>query len=160
MGQDIRFPRLVAETLSGTPLVLPDSIDTGLAIVVLVFRRHAQPIVDSWLAPVARRYADTPGLSWYEIPMLAGGWRMVSGFIDGGMRAGIAPAHHAHVATYYGDTMRFQSALGMDDADSAYVYLIDADGNVHWAAGGWAHPRRLEELYRCVEAALARSLDE
>lgn len=160
MGYDTRFPRLVAETLSGNHLVLPDSLDDEWAVVVLAFRRHAQHAVDSWLAPIGRRYADASDVSWYEIPMLAGGWRMISGFIDGGMRAGIAPAHHERVATYYGDSTRFREALGIDDLDTAHVYLIDDEGRVHWSASGWAHQRRYEELVGTIDALRSQSLDE
>lgn len=159
MGHDIRFPRLVAETLSGRPLVLPDSLGDQWAVTVLAFRRHAQHAVDSWLAPIARRYAGASNVSWYEIPMLAGGWRMISGFIDGGMRAGIAPANHDRVATYYGDSTRFRDALAIDDLDTAHVYLIDSAGTVHWSASGWAHPRRYDELVRILDEVRAESLD-
>ena len=146
MGTCTRFPRLVAETLSERPLILPDSLDGELALVVVAFRRHAQPLVDSWMTPVVRRFHDTPGFAWYEVPMLAGGWRMVSGFIDGGMRAGIPSEHHDHVATCYGDTTRFAEALEIHDLNSAYAYLIDADGTIIWLGSGWAARRQIDEL--------------
>ena len=145
-----RFPRIVADTLSGRTLVLPDSLDSGLAVVALVFRRHAQPVVDSWLGPLARRLGGHRSVGLYEIPMLAGGWRMMSGFIDSGMRSGIPPHKHHMVATCYGDLSRVRSALDIHDLDSVYVYLIDGSGSVHWRADGWAVPRRIEDLMNVV----------
>ncbi|MFW5717531.1 MAG: hypothetical protein ACOC2Y_07455 [Spirochaetota bacterium] len=165
MRDDARFPRFVAETLSGSTLVLPDSLGDRLAVVALAFRRHAQPIVDSWLIPVSKHYADSVDVEWYEIPMLAGGWRMVSGFIDGGMRSGIRPEHHDHVATCYGDLARVQNALEVHDLDSAYVYLVTGEGRVLWSSVGWAHQRRLDQLFETADNALKAferpdSLDE
>lgn len=159
MDHELRFPRIVAETLTGQSLVLPDSLDNGLAIVVLVFRRSAQPIADSWTHPVARRYPSHAAVSWYEIPVLAGGWRMMSGFIDGGMRAGIPPARHEHVATFYGDTGRIRRALEIEDLDSAYPFLIDDGGAVLWCDSGWAHAKKLHELFGIVEARIAGRAD-
>lgn len=163
MGDALHFPRMVAETLTGHSLVLPDSLDERLAIVVLVFRRSAQPIADSWTHPVARRYPDHPAVSWFELPILAGGWRMMSGFIDGGMRAGIPPARHEHVATFYGDTDRVRRALEIDDLDSAYPFLIDDRGAVLWRESGWAHAKKLHELFAIVDSRVghvdARPLD-
>jgi len=156
MGTDVRFPRLVAETLSGNSLILPDALDDEIALVALAFRRHAQSLVDSWIAPVSRRFGDTPGFAWYEVPMLAGGWRLMSGFIDGGMRAGIAPAHHDHVATFYGDTTRICEALGIDDLDSAYLFLIDDEGRVLWRGSGWASARRREDLFSALDHHIVR----
>ena len=159
MEHEARFPRLVAETLSGNHLVLPDALDGDYALVLLVFRRHAQSIVDSWTHPVARRYGNAKRLSWYEVPMLAGGWRMVSGFIDGGMRAGIPPHLHDNVATYYGDSSRFRDALEIHDLDSAYGYLIDDRGMVLWSDSGWAHQRRLDRLTTTLDRLLAAPAD-
>ena len=147
----LHFPRIVAATLSGTTLVLPDSLDTSLGIVMLAFRRHAQAVVDSWMTPLARRLAGHDVVRLYEVPMLAGGWRVMSGFIDNGMRSGI-PAHkHGMVATYYGDVHRVRAALGIHDLDSAYIYLMKADGEIQWHAEGWAAPRRIEELLEHVD---------
>ncbi len=156
MGTDVRFPRLVAETLSGNSLILPDAFDEQIALVVLAFRRHAQSVVDSWISPVTRRFGDVPGFAWYEVPMLAGGWRLMSGFIDGGMRAGIAPAHHDRVATFYGDTTRVCEALGILDLDSAYLFLIDDEGRLLWRGSGWASARRQQELFAAIDHNIVR----
>ena len=154
MGNDVRFPRLVADTLAGDTLVLPDTLDEGLAVVMLVFRRHAQSVVDSWMMPLRRRYHEHPRVAYYEVPMLAGGWRMISGFIDGGMRSGVHPSLHGNVATYYGDSTRFREMLDIDDLDSAYAFLINGDGDVLYRGSGWATTRKLEGLYETVAAAL------
>ena len=76
----------------------------------------------------------------------------MSGFIDGGMRSGIPPERHDHVATFYGDSSRFREALDMEDLESAYVFLVDGEGHVLWRASGWATPRRLEDLTAVLES--------
>jgi hypothetical protein len=157
MKHDIRFPRFVAETLAGTRLVLPDSLDGQIGLIVLAFRRHAQPAVDSWIGPVSRRYASTELFGWYEVPMLAGGWRMISGFIEGGMRSGVRPRNHDHVATCYGDAARIRAQLGIGDLDSAHGYVLDRDGRICWNGSGWGHQRRLDRLFDVVDALLDES---
>lgn len=154
MESQLVFPRLVAQTLGGRHLILPDLLDDDYGLVVLVFRRHAQPMVDSWLHPFSREPFVHPRLHRWEVPMLAGGWRMVSGYIDGGMRAGIPPARHDQVATFYGDAGRHRAALGIDDLDSAYPVLIDGTGRVLWKESGWASPRKLENLHRRLSEVL------
>jgi hypothetical protein len=148
----VRFPRIVADTLSGTTLVLPDSLDIDLGIVMLVFRRHAQSVVDSWMAPLSRRLGGLERVRLYEIPMLAGGWRVMSGFIDNGMRAGIPSHKHDMVATYYGDVQRVRSALHIHDLDSAYIYLVAGNGEILWQDDGWAAPHRIDELVQTVRS--------
>ena len=159
MKPPIRFPRLVAETLAGRTLVIPDSLDRRIPLIVMAFRRHAQPAVDSWLVPVSRRYADAPGFSWYELPMLGGGWRTVSGFIESGMRSGIDPAHHDRVATYYGDTRRVRDVLRVEDLDTAHAFLLDEQGVVIWSQTGWAGRRRMDELCVRIDERLSSLAD-
>ncbi len=135
MSESPRFPRLVTQTLNGTSLILPDSLGDRYAFVVIAFRRSAQPVVDSWMEAVVDSLTS-PSVTYYEIPILAGGWRTISGFIENGMRAGVAADHHDHVATYFGSTDRLRRHLGIDDPSAVYAYLIDASGFVHWTGSG------------------------
>jgi hypothetical protein len=75
----------------------------------------------------------------------------MSGFIDGGMRAGIPSGKHDMVATSYGDVHRIQTALDIHDLDSTYVYLVDGKGLIHFRAEGWAAPDRLDALVRTAK---------
>ncbi|MFP4376081.1 MAG: hypothetical protein ACLFP4_03470 [Spirochaetales bacterium] len=157
MEGELRFPRIVAVTLSGKHLVFPDSIGESGALVLLAFRRHAQPPVDSWMNPISRRLQDAGKANFYEVPVLSGGWRMVSGFIDSGMRSGIPPHRHDHVATYYGNTQRVQDALSIDDLDTAYAYVIDEDGKVHFHDSGWASPEKISRAFEALTAIVPTS---
>jgi hypothetical protein len=106
-----------------------------------------------------RAYSDCDQLTYYEIPLIAGGWRMMSGFIDSGMRAGIPVARHDHVATYYGSTDRLRDQLEIHDLETAHVYLIDPTGDVLWSSSGWATERRLGELHGRVQKLLGSGDD-
>ena len=150
-----RFPRIVTETLAGRSLVLPDSLEDRLAVVLIAFRRHAQPIVDSWMAPIGRLISGRTDIEMYEVPVLSGGWRMVSGFIDGGMRAGIPVHKHESVATFYGDTTRFRHALSINDLNSAYAFLVNSRGEIIWNASGWASKADIAHLENLVSTPTA-----
>ena len=156
MSHAARFPRIVAETLSGRSLVLPDMLDGRTAVLVLVFRRHVQPVVQLWTDAVAKLRSEYPDLDWYEIPMIAGGWRMISGIVDGGMRSGIPVDHHDHVATCYGSHERVRGALGIDDPDTAYSFLIDGRGEIRFSASGPPREQDLRELCNAVANAGTR----
>jgi hypothetical protein len=150
-----RFPVLPAETLSGRTLLFPDAVDGKVTLIVLAFRRPAQAMVDSWMIPAKDRYGSHSEFAFFEVPMLGGGWRMVSGFIDSGMRAGIAPEHHAHVATSYGDAGRFRDELGISNTALAYAYLLDREGRIVTARSGAASGTNLKELFATIDGLLA-----
>jgi hypothetical protein len=138
MSEAPRFPRLVTQTLNGTSIILPDSLGDRYAFIAIAFRRSTQPVVDSWMEAVVDTLTS-PSVTYYEVPILAGGWRTISGFIENGMRSGVAVDHHDHVATYFGSTDRLRRRLGIDDPSAAYVYLVDGSGLVHWSHSGWAN---------------------
>jgi hypothetical protein len=150
MTEPFRFPRIVAVTLSGKSLLLPDAIGDDIGLVVLAFRRHAQSTVDSWIHPISRTLNGHVGFCFYEVPILSGGWRMMSGFIDGGMRSGVAVHLHDHVATYYGNTERVTAALSITDVNTAHAFLVDGAGAIHWRQSGWANQSGLEAVPETV----------
>jgi hypothetical protein len=149
---EARFPRIVAVTLAGRHLVFPDSIGESGALLLLAFRRHAQAPVDSWLNPVAKRLHEVGKDNYFEVPVLSAGWRMISGFIDSGMRSGVPAHRHDHVATYYGNTQRIQNTLQIDDLDTAHAYIVDEHGLIHFSASGWASPTGVTEALEKLRA--------
>lgn len=132
-------------------MLLPDALDGKIAILLVAFRRSAQAMVDSWMESAQERYGDDPDIALLEVPMLGGGWRMISGFIDDGMRAGIPAAHHDLVATCYGDASRFRQELGIDDPSVAHVFLLRRDGGIVWRTSAFASPASLAALHAQIE---------
>ncbi len=157
MEGELRFPRIVAVTLSGKHLVFPDSIGESGELVPLAFRRHAPPPVDSWTNPISRRLPEAGKATFYEVPVLAGGWRTVSGFLASRMRSPIPPHRHDVVAPYSGNALRVQDALSIDDLDTAYAYVIDEDGKVHFHDSGWASPEKISRAFEALTAIVPTS---
>lgn len=154
-----RFPVIPTETLDGRPLLLPDAIDGRVGLLVLAFRRSAQSIVDSWMANAMSRFGEHPGFACFEVPMIGGAWRMISGYIDSGMRAGVPPEHHHLVATYYGDASRYRSALGITDSSLAYAYLLDRSGMIVAEGSGETTEAERSEIFALMDKLLSESSD-
>jgi hypothetical protein len=128
------FPRLSGESLASQPMTFPDSTIGKVTLLVVAFKQGAQPQCDAW------RNAWTPlgnGFAFYEIPMLASGWKMMSGWIDGGMRSGIVKDLHDNVVTYYGALDDYQRQFGVIDDKLAFAFLLDQNGIVRWQGTGF-----------------------
>jgi len=141
------FPNLEAETLSGEKIVYPDSVKGKVTLLVLAFERQTQDKVDSWLGPFIGQFAEQDRAGFYEIPMLAGRWKLLSGIIDGGMRRGVPRDRHDHVSTFYGDVDRYCRQLQIGDKSDGYVFLLDRDGVIRWRSNGWATEEKLQALF-------------
>jgi len=143
----IRFPRLQATSLARTPIQLPDDAQGKVALILIAFQRQAQGMVDSWLNPYTKKFGDTPGFTFYEIPMIKGKWwRLFSASIDGGMRMGIPEKKHEHVVTYYGNISHYLSALQIQDLSLAYAFLVDKQGYIIWRGEGFASPQHIHSM--------------
>jgi hypothetical protein len=143
----IRFPFLQAHSLARTPVQLPDDARGQVTLIIIAFQRQAQGMVDSWLVPYTKKFEDSPGFTFYEIPMIKGKWwRLFSSSIDGGMRMGIPEKKHAHVITYYGDINPYLFALDIQDLSLAYAFLLDKRGFIIWRDKGFATAEKIKYM--------------
>ncbi len=145
------FPILVAETLAGKQFQTPDPEREKSHIILIAFKRSVQPQIDKWLSALSGPVAERTGVEMYEVPMLAGGWRLMSGIIDGGMRSGIPKEKHSSVATFYGDIKRYQDILDMDQEDQCYLYVIDSQGIIRFAAIGPPAPGLVDQAIEAMD---------
>ena len=85
--------------------------------------------------------------------MINAAWRVLSWMIDSGMKRGIPIEKHDNVVTFYGDYSSYQEALGMEDINLAYIFLLDKKGIVRWRGHGYANPE-IENKFIEVAKAL------
>ena len=146
-----QFPNLKAENLAGRDINLPQDGGKQATILFVAFRRKTQEQIDDWsdaligaklqgreeaVYTIGPTGTENGELQIYEVPMLKGRWRLISGIIDGGMRSGIPELQHPYVATFYGDISMYQKALDMDDEEACYLYILDKDGLIWFASAG------------------------
>jgi hypothetical protein len=136
---DPLFPSLSSHALSGEQVSLPEDCRGFVTLIAIAFQRCAQGMIESWYEPFSREFGEKQDIRFYEIPMIGSAyWRLMSGWIDAGMRSGIPVTKHPFVVTYYGDVFPYRRDLGMDDPALAYLFLLDREGRIRWRAKGYA----------------------
>jgi hypothetical protein len=153
-----KFPTISAETLAGTRLTLPDAAEGNITLIVIAFKREAQAQLDSWLRPYLQEFGTKPGFTFYEIPMLALYWKLMSWMIDSGMRSGIEVKKHNNVMTYYGNINKYRRALDLDHLTRGYVFLLDPEGVIRWQGQGYSTKDALQEIRDCVNEITAQKV--
>lgn len=149
------FPSLRAETLSGIDILYPDDVEGKTTLILMAFKRETQLKIDSWLEPFLAKFEKDTSIQFFEIPMLAKGWKLMSRFIDGGMRSGIPIEKHGNVSTFYGDVDKYCRLLSITDKSDGYVFLLDKYGVLQWRSSGYATEEKLELLYSKIESLKA-----
>ena len=152
MEEQTRFPEVEGKSLAGSHLQLPGDFDGDPTLALVAFQRHQQRDIDTWIPLSIALTEEFPDLRSYEVPVIPRGYRLVSWFIDGGMRAGIPdPAIRSTTITVYTDKSRFLAALDLGGDDVIQILLIATDGTIIWRADG----PRSNEAETELRAALA-----
>jgi len=130
------FPEVNSKFLAGRVVSLPGAAGGKVTLICIAFVRSAQSMIDSWVQPFERKFEKDSRFAVYEIPMINAAWRVLSWMIDSGMKRGIPIEKHDNVVTFYGDYSSYQEALGMEDINLAYIFLLDKKGIVRWSWHG------------------------
>jgi hypothetical protein len=145
-----KFPEIKDDSLANTQVILPDSARGKVTLIVISFLHQNQSQLDSWLEPYVDKFGTKESHTFYEVPMISGGYKFMRPMIDGGMRAGIPTAKHKNVVTMYGDVEKYIKALNLDPK-YGYAFLLDREGIIRWQGQGFSTPETLKELFETAE---------
>jgi hypothetical protein len=148
------FPKVTSKSLAGKVVTLPETAKGKVTLIYIAFVRSAQSMIDSWAQPLELEFGKDSRFAIYEVPMINAAWKVLSWMIDSGMRGGIPVEKHDNVVTFYGDYSDYQEALGMEDTNFAYVFLLDQKGIIRWKGHGYASPEAEKELVETAKTLI------
>jgi len=146
------FPEVTSKSLAGRVVPLPEAVGVKVTLMCIVFVRSASSMIDSWVQPFEREFWKDSSFAFYEIPMINSAWKVIYWMIGSGMKRGIPIEKHDNLATFYGDYSSYKEALGMEDTNFAYVFLLDKKGIVQWKGRGYANPEIEREFIEVAKA--------
>jgi hypothetical protein len=144
------FPEVKDNSLEKTLVSIPDAARGKVTLIVISFLHQNQSQLDSWLEPFVDKFGNKESYTFYEVPMISGGYKFMRPMIDGGMRAGIPKAKHKNVVTMYGDVEKYIKALSLDPK-YGYAFLLDREGIIRFQGQGFSTPETLKELFKTAE---------
>jgi len=155
----IRFPKVEGSNLEGRRFSLPADFEAEYNVVLVAFRREQQADVDSWLPSLEALKLQDRGIRVYELPTLNRSYRMMRGFIDGGMARGIpAKATREATITLYIDKSPFKRALAITAEDRISTLVVARDGRVLWHKDGSFTSRAGDDLAAMLETLKVRAI--
>jgi len=147
------FPTVSGESLNKRAISIPADLDAPFNLLLVAFYQRQQAEVDTWIPTARQIIADHANVEFYELPTISGGWGLMRGWVDGGMRSGIPDfGARERTVTVYTDTEKFRSLAGIDDPEKIWVGIVDRQGRVYWSARGPASEAMLAELREAVRA--------
>ena len=147
-----KFPSIQGSNLEGKKYNLPQDLEGKFNLVLVAFKREQQKVIDTWI-PLAKKINRVhKDFKFYEIPVLSQNYKWVQGFIDGGMRSGIADKKAREVTiTAYIPRDKFFKDLSIANDDNIHLYLLDNQGLILWQAEGPLTEKYKQELDKFVD---------
>lgn len=141
------FPTIHGRNLERRELELPADFAGERNVVLVAFKQRQQREVNSWLPALGVVRREAGNVEVYEIPALHRGWTPLRGWIDGGMRSGIADrATREATITVYINKGPFKTALGISSESRIHVLVLDRDGRVMHRELGAATPAGVQRV--------------
>ncbi len=153
MAQEVRFPPLKANNLSGQSVAMPSGFEGEVNLLLIAFQREQQSDVDTWLMRLPSLVQQYPQMRYYELPTIDKSNPIFRFVLRIGMRAGIPDKQQrARTITLHLDKSSFKKSLGIETESSIYALLVDQSGRVLWREEGLYTDAKAQSLI----AALAK----
>ena len=146
-GQD-RIPAARCVSLAGDSVSLPGDLGQRTAVLVIGFSRSSQTEVRGWSKRLAADYPDSPNVAYYEVAMLSGVPKFLRGIVVRSMKKDVPERAQGHFLPLTDDDTAWRKVVHFDNADAAYVVVIDGRGMVRWQTVGDASDDAYAELKR------------
>lgn len=141
------FPVLQGRNLERVDVAIPQELPGQLKLIVFGFEREHQRAINTWIPRCEALESQVQGFRFFEVPFLAGRYRLFRSWIDGGMRRGISdPAARKRTITVYGGRSAAMNQLGVKDLGMIHLFLIAPTGEILWKSEGPWSPQKEESL--------------
>jgi len=130
LNHDVRIPRLESRDLNGNDWLLPHDLPAKKTLLLFAFKREQQSSIDSWVNALGLRSPENK-IPWLEIPLIQKPWKLLSSWIDNGMKRGIEDHNlRSHVWTIYTNRSSFLKTMKLSSIQSIFICVAHRDGSV------------------------------
>jgi hypothetical protein len=143
---EVTIPASRGTTLTGIPVVLPDAVKGKVGVLVVGFTKDSKTPMQAWGKRLAVDYPATPGVVFYEIPVLASAPSLARLAIEEEMKMSMPAAERAHLLPLTQNEAGWLAVTHYVKGDDAYVLLIGGNGVVRWQTQGPVSDANYAEL--------------
>jgi hypothetical protein len=133
-------------------MTVPAQLPAERTLVLIAFEREQQTVLNTWVAGL--NLTDNK-LPWIETPVIAKGYGLIRGFINGGMRRGIQDtALRDRTVTLFTDPAALRKDMGLTgDGKTVWVTVVDRAGQVWARAEGSYTADKAKPLLDALQAS-------
>ena len=155
-AQSARIPVTHATSFSGAQITLPDDLHGKTGVLVLGFSKASGDVSKGWGQRIAARYATSGTVAYYQMPVLEDVPKLIRGMVMKSMRSGVPETEQPHFLPVFSNEAEWKKVSRFQNADDAYVLVVDGDGNIRWQTSGKVSDSGFAALEQQIDAARAQ----
>ena len=154
------FPGLIAETLEGNSVSLPDHTIGKYTLLGLAWSRKSEDELRTWYSPVVETFiskgtgmlaAFNHDIHVYFIPMFTGINAAVAGPARKAALKNTNPVLQPHILFYRGDMKPYRGLLTSESRDLPFFFLLDKQGTIIYTTSGAWSQEKMDEIEALIE---------
>jgi len=119
------IPKSHGTTLSGTAVSFPEALKGKFGVLVVGFSHASQGQVTYWGRLLEADYGQSPNVTYFEIPMLAGAPKLLRGGIVKSMTKSVPGGERPHFLPMTEGEPAWRAVAHYNKPDDAYVLIVD-----------------------------------
>jgi hypothetical protein len=124
------MPRIEGESFAGQKVVLPDSAQGKVAVLVFGFTKASKQPTSAWADKIYSDFGARSGFELYQLPVLESVPHFIRGMVISSMKKGVPEKMRAHFVPILQNESELKTLVGYKEADDAYLVVLDATGHV------------------------------
>jgi hypothetical protein len=149
-------PKSHGTTLSGAAVSFPDALKGKFGVLVVGFSHASQEQVASWGRLLEADYGQSPKVTYFEIPMLAGAPKLLRGMIVKSMTKSVPGPERPHFLPMTEGEPAWRAVAHYNKPDDAYVMIVDENGTVRWQTEGEATDAAYADFKKNLATVMAQ----
>lgn len=151
----VHIPTARGTTLTGVEMALPNSLNGKIGVLVVGFSHASGEQVTNWGRLIEADYGKSPGMVYFEMPMIGSAPKMLRGMIVKSMTSGVPAAERSHFVPLTEDDKPWRTVARYDKPDDAYLLIVDGNGLVLWQTQGDATDAAYATFKKTLNGLLA-----
>ncbi len=148
------IPTARGTTLTGVEMALPNSLHGKIGVLVVGFSHASGEQIADWGRLIEADYGKSPGLVYFEMAMVASSPKMLRGMIVKSMASAVPAAERSHFVPLAEDDKPWRAVTHCDEANDAYLLVVDGNGRVVWQTQGDATDAAYAEFKKALDGFL------
>jgi len=155
-----KFPSMETETVDDQVINLPSDVSDKYTLLGLAYSKKAEKDLNTWFSPIYHKFIkEATGvfasfahdINVYFVPMFTGINAVATGTAKRKTAEELDPKLIENILFYKGKLKDYKDDLNLDNKKVPYIFLVDTDGNIAYAASGEYSDKKMEELESAIE---------